>query len=100
MEVTYRESRRPSTTIINTDDFDAEVEKSLINSNMGFCPDVNQRTYIAEPGIVCEQDVQVTLRDGTKICDSKLMFRTMPFPTDTLKCNMLDRFRQISPRIR
>jgi 3-hydroxyacyl-[acyl-carrier-protein] dehydratase len=40
------------------------------------------------------------LRNSTKICDSKLMFRTMSFPSDTLKRNMLDRFRQISPRIR
>ena len=68
IEVTYRETRRPATTeIINTDNYDAEVEKSLTNSNMGFCPEVNQRTYTAEPGIICEQDVQVTLRDGTKI---------------------------------
>ena len=34
--------------------------------------------------------------DGKKICDSKLMFRTMPFPNDTLKETMLDRFSQIS----
>ena len=34
--------------------------------------------------------------DGRKICDSQLMFRIMPFPNDTLKNNMLDRFRQIS----
>jgi 3-hydroxyacyl-[acyl-carrier-protein] dehydratase len=35
-------------------------------------------------------------RDGKKICDSKLMFRIMPFPNETLKNNMLDRFDQIS----
>jgi len=35
-------------------------------------------------------------RDGKKICDSKLMFRIMPFPNDTLKNNMLDRYSQIS----
>jgi len=34
--------------------------------------------------------------DGRKICDSKLMFRIMPFPNETLKGNMLDRFSQIS----
>ncbi len=67
MEVTYREARRPTTTEIrNTDDV-AEDEKNLANLNMGFCPDVNPRTYIAEPGIICEQDVKMTLRDGTKI---------------------------------
>ena len=34
--------------------------------------------------------------EGKKICDSKLMFRIMPFPNNTLKNNMLDRFSQIS----
>jgi len=34
---------------------------------------------------------------GKKICDSKLMFRIMPFPNDELKGNMLDRFSQINP---
>jgi 3-hydroxyacyl-[acyl-carrier-protein] dehydratase len=34
--------------------------------------------------------------DGKKICDSRLMFRIMPFPNDTLKSNMLDRYSQIS----
>ncbi len=34
--------------------------------------------------------------NGKKICDSTLMFRIMPFPNDTLKNNMLDRFRQIN----
>lgn len=36
------------------------------------------------------------LRDGKKVCESKLMFRIMPFPSDMLKSNMLDRFAQIS----
>lgn len=35
--------------------------------------------------------------EGRKICDSRLMFRIMPFPNDTLKDNMLDRFSQINP---
>jgi len=34
--------------------------------------------------------------DGKKICDCKLMFRIMPFPNETLRGNMLDRFSQIS----
>lgn len=42
-----------------------------------FCPKVNQRTYEAEPGIICEQDVAVKMRDGITIyCD---IFR----PADT-----------------
>lgn len=35
--------------------------------------------------------------EGRKICDSKLMFRIMPFPNETLRGNMLDRFSQINP---
>ena len=35
--------------------------------------------------------------EGKKICDSKLMFRIMPFPNETLRGNMLDRFSQINP---
>lgn len=35
-------------------------------------------------------------RDGKKLCDSKLMFRIMPFPNNTLKDNMLERYSQIS----
>jgi 3-hydroxyacyl-[acyl-carrier-protein] dehydratase len=35
-------------------------------------------------------------RGDEKVCDSKLMFRIMPFPNDTLKQNMLERFSQIS----
>lgn len=34
--------------------------------------------------------------NGKKICDGQLMFRIMPFPNDTLKSNMLDRFHQIN----
>lgn len=36
----------------------------------GFCAPFNQRVYEAAPGIICEQDVAVTMRDGTTIyCD-------------------------------
>lgn len=35
-------------------------------------------------------------RGGSKICDSKLMFRIMPFPSDMLKQAMLDRFTHIN----
>jgi 3-hydroxyacyl-[acyl-carrier-protein] dehydratase len=33
---------------------------------------------------------------GKKICDAQLTFRIMPFPNETLKGNMLERFDQIS----
>jgi 3-hydroxyacyl-[acyl-carrier-protein] dehydratase len=66
------------------------------------------RTFV-EPGEVLQVEAELEhdgsgfaatkariFRDGKKICDSKLMFRIMPFPNDTLKNNMLDRFSQIS----
>lgn len=34
---------------------------------LGFFPPLNQRTYEAAPGIICEQDVACTLRDGVTI---------------------------------
>lgn len=35
-------------------------------------------------------------REGKKICDTELMFRIMPFPSESLKNNMLERYEQIS----
>jgi predicted acyl esterase len=51
IEVAYIETRKPSTEA----------------TGFAFCPPFNQRTFIPEPGILCEQDVPVTLRDGTII---------------------------------
>ena len=58
---------------------------------------------LVEPGAVLQVEAQLEhdgsgfaatraqiSRAGQKICDSKLMFRIMPFPNDTLKENMLD----------
>ena len=66
------------------------------------------RTFV-EPGEVLRVEAELEhdgsgfaatkariFRDGKKICDAKLMFRTMAFPNDALKNNMLDRFDQIS----
>ena len=66
------------------------------------------RTFV-EPGAVLRVEAQLEHDgsgfaatsaqiscDGKKICDSKLMFRTLSFPNDKLKENMLNRFRQIS----
>ena len=50
-ETYYRETRRPSVT----------------GSGFSFCPPFNQRTYLAEEGIICEQDVPVKMRDGITI---------------------------------
>ncbi|MBT8049002.1 MAG: beta-hydroxyacyl-ACP dehydratase [Xanthomonadales bacterium] len=66
------------------------------------------RTFV-EPGAVLRVEAELEhdgsgfaktaahiVSDGKKICDSRLMFRIMPFPNETLKGNMLDRFSQIS----
>ena len=66
------------------------------------------RTFV-EPGEVLQVEAELEhdgsgyaatkariFRDGKKICDSELMFRIMPFPNDTLKNNMLDRYSQIN----
>ena len=58
IEVIYRKARTPISP--------SEGESADISA-FGFSPDLNQRTYIAEPGIMCEQDIPVTLRDGTII---------------------------------
>jgi uncharacterized protein len=50
-DVIYRETRRPGA------------------KNVGgiYCAPFNPRTYIAEPGIICEQDIPVKMRDGITI---------------------------------
>jgi len=69
--------------------------------------DAKMRTFV-EPGAILRVEAELEhdgsgfaktraniSSDGKKICDSRLMFRIMPFPNDTLKSNMLDRFSQI-----
>ena len=73
MEVILWMTRRPlpvETKASKGDDgenWDGLEEKSLDGAGFGFCPPLNTRTYMAAAGIVCEQDVPVTLRDGTVI---------------------------------
>jgi predicted acyl esterase len=59
VEVIYRRARTPKSP--------SEAGESADISAFGFCPDLNSRTYIAEPGILCEQDVPVKMRDGITI---------------------------------
>jgi uncharacterized protein len=59
VEVIYRRARTPKSP--------SEAGESADISAFGFCPDLNTRTYIAEPGILCEQDVPMKLRDGVTI---------------------------------
>ena len=51
-DVIYKESVSPSTTTAHP---------------FSYVPPFNPRTYIAEPGIICEQDIPVKMRDGTII---------------------------------
>ncbi|MEE1210534.1 MAG: CocE/NonD family hydrolase, partial [Parafannyhessea umbonata] len=64
----YRVARQPN-------DNQAEVDLSASDDPMarmgqGFCPPFNPHTYEAADGVICMQDQEVVLRDGTKIyCD-------------------------------
>lgn len=60
VDVIYCPSKRP----IDPKDLDPA---KMGQAKRGVCPPLNPRTYIAEPGIICQQDVAVTLRDGTVI---------------------------------
>ena len=59
IEAIYRRARKP----LNKQELEA------LNGavTFAFCPDFQPRSYIAEDGILCEQDVAVKLRDGTTI---------------------------------
>ena len=73
IEGIYRETRRPAPQADKKaregkeENWDGLEEKSLEGAGHGFCSPFNQRTYLAEDGILCEQDVPVTLRDGIVI---------------------------------
>jgi 3-hydroxyacyl-[acyl-carrier-protein] dehydratase len=69
--------------------------------------DAKMRTFV-EPGTILRVEAELEhdgsgfaktraniASDGKKICDSRLTFRIMPFPNETLKSNMLERFSQI-----
>ncbi|PKN28325.1 MAG: hypothetical protein CVU64_13795 [Deltaproteobacteria bacterium HGW-Deltaproteobacteria-21] len=66
IEGIYRETRRPAPQADKKakegkeENWDGLEEKSLEGAGHGFCSPFNQRTYLAEDGILCEQDVPVT----------------------------------------
>ncbi len=65
--VVYREANRPGPV---PPDLDLSQLGGLAATAHGFIAPFNQRVYDAAADIVCEQDVAVTLRDGTTIyCD-------------------------------
>jgi len=70
IDCVFRKTRRPApVTQVKTtkESVDGLDEKSLEGASIGFCAEFNQRTYEAAPGIICEQDVEVKLRDGNII---------------------------------
>lgn len=68
IEAIYRVARKP---VANQEQVDlANAENPMDRMAQGFCPEFNQRVYEAMPGIICEQDVPVKMRDGAIIyCD-------------------------------
>jgi predicted acyl esterase len=62
LDVVYRKARKPVDVTEKRDMNQMEAH--------GLSAPFNQRVYEVEPGIICEQDVPVILRDGAKIyCD-------------------------------
>ena len=66
IETIYREARRPAPPKVRSAE-EGPPDDPMEAMGHGFCPPFNQRTYVAEDGIMCEQDIPVTLRDGTII---------------------------------
>jgi len=64
METLYRQARVP---VDPEEGLDLSKLEGIASTAHGFCAKFNQRTYINEDGILCEQDVPVVLRDGTTI---------------------------------
>lgn len=64
MDIIYRQGRPPVDPSELSVDDDGPGMDSM---GMGVTAPFNQRTYIAAPGIICEQDVPVKMRDGVTI---------------------------------
>jgi predicted acyl esterase len=64
-DVEFRIARRPTAVDPSIDL--GKSEDPMAAMGQGFCPDFNQRTYEVSPGIICQQDVAVRMRDGAVI---------------------------------
>ncbi|MGB4661208.1 MAG: CocE/NonD family hydrolase [Mobilitalea sp.] len=64
METLYRQARVP---VDPEEGLDLSKLEGIASTAHGFCAKFNQRTFVNEDGILCEQDVPVVLRDGTTI---------------------------------
>ena len=61
METLYRKGREP----VDPKNMDVSANgPGMASMGMGITPDLNPRTYECAPGIICEQDVAVEMRDG------------------------------------
>ncbi len=68
LKVAYRVARKPIADQAEVDL--SNSEDPMARMGQGFCPKFNPHTYEAAPGIICEQDQAVTMRDGATIyCD-------------------------------
>ena len=64
IECIYRKARKPMTKE------EIEAQEGPSRNTFAFAPAFNPHTFIAEEGIICEQDVGVKMRDGVTIyCD-------------------------------
>lgn len=64
MKTIYRQGKVP----VDPKDENRDAGGPGMNSmGMGVCPELNPRTYECAPGIICEQDVAVKMRDGVTI---------------------------------
>ena len=64
METIYRQGKVP----VDPKDENRDAGGPGMNSmGMGVCPELIPRTYECAPGIICEQDVAVKMRDGVTI---------------------------------
>ena len=64
VERVYRQGKVPVDPKLEKRDAEGANMNSM---GMGVCPDLNPRTYECAPGIICEQDVAVKMRDGVTI---------------------------------
>jgi predicted acyl esterase len=66
-EVAYRQAKEP---VDPEEGLDLSKAEGIDSTAHGFCAKFEQRTFRDEDGIICEQDIPVTLSDGTVIyCD-------------------------------
>ena len=68
LEAVYMVARKPTAVDPSVDL--AHSEDPMARMGQGFCPEFKQRTYECAPGVMCDQDVPVKMRDGVTIyCD-------------------------------